>query len=206
MLDHAHGFLVPFALHRVLNLAGDPGKQRVIGPHHDVDAGMHHRAAVAPDDLAGIPLLGTVPPDAETLGLRSAAVSRAAASLLVCHGSALDVVDADLGEGLPMALRFLKVLAPAQLEDAYLLAAAVRENRRLDRGAGNQRRAELHRVAGADEQYLAERDRRADIAFKALDADLLPCLNLVLFAARLDDRVHENYALRLQILGIISDS
>src|SRR5690348_15702990 len=43
-----------------------------------------------------------------------------------------DVVDADLGVRLPMALRFLEVLAPAQLEDLHLVAAPMREHRRLD--------------------------------------------------------------------------
>src|SRR5437016_2294934 len=49
-----------------------------------------------------------------------------------------DVVDADLGIGLPMALRFLVVLAPAQLEDAHFIAAPVAEHGRFHERTGDE--------------------------------------------------------------------
>src|SRR5205085_6857969 len=47
-----------------------------------------------------------------------------------------DVVDADLGIRLPMPLRLLVVLAPAQLEDLHLVAAAVAKHGRSYERAG----------------------------------------------------------------------
>src|ERR671915_566487 len=68
-----------------------------------------------------------------------------------------DVVDADLGVRLPMSLRFLVVLAPAQLEDLHLVAPAVRKHGGLHLCAGNEWRADLDAVAGANEQYVLKR-------------------------------------------------
>src|SRR5258708_18679320 len=89
-----------------------------------------------------------------------------------------------------MALRFLVVLAPAQLEDFQLLAASGRHHRALHLGAGDERRADLQVVAFADEQNLVERDRRADFRGQRLDAHLGARLDAVLLAARLDHCVH----------------
>src|SRR5882672_11188088 len=103
------------AFYRIQHLAGDAREQRVVAPHADVGAGMHLRAALAHQDLPGIDALAAERLDAEALGLGIAPVARAAACLLVGHALPLhDIVDADLGVGLPMALRFLVVLAPAQ--------------------------------------------------------------------------------------------
>src|SRR5438552_3731289 len=143
--------------------------------------------------------------NAEALGLGIATVARAAARFLVSHALPLqDIVDADLGVRLPMALRFLVVLAPAQLEDFQFLAASVRHHRALHLGAGNERRADLQVVAFADEQYFVERDRRADFSRQRLHAQLRAGLNTVLLAAGLDHCVHE--LLHPQRLAIISES
>jgi hypothetical protein len=124
-----------------------------------------------------------------------------------------DVVDANLGVRLPMPLRFLVVLAPAQLEDLDLVAAPVRHDRGIDLGARDERGAHLDGIAGADQQHLAEGDLRADLAREGLDPDLLAGLHLVLLAARFDDCVHgtrlpgaspRKLVLRGQRLGIIS--
>src|SRR5258708_2111242 len=83
-----------------------------------------------------------------------------------------------------MALRFLVVLAPAQLEDFQFLVASVRHHRALHLGAGDERRADLQVVAFADEQNLVERDRRADFRRQRLDALLGAPLDAALLAAR----------------------
>src|ERR1700704_3780551 len=70
---YAYGFLVPFALDAILDLAGDAREQRVVAPHQDVAAGVHHGAALAHQDLPGVHLLAAVHLHAEALGLRIAA-------------------------------------------------------------------------------------------------------------------------------------
>src|SRR5436853_486782 len=193
------------AFHRIQHLAGDAREQRVVASHADVRAGMHLRAALAHQDLTGIDPLAAERLDAEALGLGIAPVARAAARFLVSHALPLqDIVYADLGVGLPMALRFLVVLAPAQLEDLQFLAAPVRHHRTLHLGAGDERRADLQVVAFADEQYFVERDRRADFSRQRLHAQLRAGLNTVLLAAGLDHCVHE--LLHPQRLAIISES
>src|SRR2546422_573334 len=152
---------------------------------------MHLRAALAHQDLPGVDALAAERLDAEALGVGIAPVARAAARFLVSHALPLqDIVDADLGVRLPMALRFLVVLAPAQLEDFQFLTASVRHHRALHLGAGDERRADLQVVAFADEQHLVERDRRADFRRQRLDAHLGARLDAVLLAARLDHCVH----------------
>src|SRR5258707_9578872 len=96
-----------------------------------------------------------------------------------------------------MALRFLEVLAPAHLEDVHFLAAAVRDYRRLDGRAGDEGRADLDRVALADQQQLIEGHRRADVRRQRFDAQLGAGLNAVLLPAGLDDCVHWIYLPRL---------
>src|SRR5882762_934273 len=94
-----------------------------------------------------------------------------------------DVVDTDLGVRLPVSLRFLEVLAPAQLEDLHLVAAPVGEHRGLHQGAGDERRADLDRIARADEQHLFEREVRADLSGDRLDAQRRARFHAVLLAA-----------------------
>src|SRR2546427_3787960 len=182
--DYAHGLARVLAFHRILHLASDVREQRVVTPHADVGAGMHLRAALAHQDLPGVDALAAERLDAEALGVGIAPVARAAARFLVSHALPLqDIVYADLGVRLPMALRFLVVLAPAQLEDLQFLAASVRQHRALRLGAGAERRAHLQVVAFADEQHLVERDRRADFRRQRLDAHLGARLDAVLLAA-----------------------
>src|SRR5207302_979795 len=158
----AHGLTRVLAFHRIQHLAGDAREQREVAPHADVGAGMHLRAALAHQDLPGIDPLAAERLDAEALCLGIAPVARAAACFLVSHVLPLqDSVDADLGVRLPMALRFLVVLASAQLEDAQLFIACLRHHRARHLRAGDERRADLQVAAFADEQNLVEGYRRA---------------------------------------------
>src|SRR3970282_190388 len=82
----AHGFLVARALDRVLDRAGDARVQRMVAADADVDARVHHGAALADQDLAGARALAAVGLDAQPLCVGVAPVARAAACFLVCHG------------------------------------------------------------------------------------------------------------------------
>src|SRR6185369_12766901 len=108
--DHAYGLLAVDALDAVLHLARDARVERVVASDAHVRARAHYRAALAYEDLPGVDLLAAVDLDAEPLRLGVAAVPGAAACFLVGHGLTLnDVVDADLGIRLPVALGFLVV-------------------------------------------------------------------------------------------------
>ena len=107
-------------------------------PMPTLSPGMHLGAALAHDDAAGGHELAAVALDAEALRLGIAAVARAAACFLVCHGlflalpvgdlSCRDAEDFDLGVVLPVALGLAVVLAAAHLEYAHLLAAPVADH------------------------------------------------------------------------------
>src|SRR4029078_2425969 len=70
-----------------LHVAVDQREQREILAEPDAHARMNHRAALPHDDAAGADRLAAVHLGAEALGVRIAAVARAAASFFVCHGS-----------------------------------------------------------------------------------------------------------------------
>src|ERR1043165_8398338 len=89
-----------------------------------------------------------------------------------------------------MALGFLKVLAPAQLEDAHLVAAPVADDRRLDERAADERCADLDGIARADEQPLVERNVGADFGSERPGAELRSGFDAILLAAGLDHCVH----------------
>src|SRR3954471_7573121 len=158
--NHADSVVGRGAAHSILHLARDAGVERVVPPHADVRSRMHFGAALAHEDLAGVDALAAIDLHAQTLGLRIASVPGAAACFLVCHSELTldDVVDVDLGIRLPMSLGFLVVLAPAQLEDAHLVAAAMADDRRFDERARDERRADLDAVARAHEEHLVERN------------------------------------------------
>src|SRR3954469_10438794 len=101
-----------------------------------------------------------------------------------------DVVDADLGVILLMALVLDVMLAPAKLEDLHLVAAAVAEHGGLDERAGNERRADFYPVPGADEKHLVEGNVGADIGAESFEAEFGAGLDAVLFAAGFDHCVH----------------
>src|SRR2546423_6145827 len=110
-----------------------------------------------------------------------------------------DVVDADLGIRLPMPLRLLVMLAPAQLEDLHLVAAAVAEHGRSYERAGDERRADLDALARAHEEHLVERDGGADVRGQCFDAKRRAGLDAILLAAGFDHCIHRrNLGVALQ--------
>src|SRR5271154_3699880 len=70
-----------------LNHAVGLGKQRVIGADADVDAGAIYSPALPNQNVAGENILAAELFDAQALGVRIAAVARAAAGFFVCHVS-----------------------------------------------------------------------------------------------------------------------
>src|SRR5689334_576971 len=123
-------------------------------------------------------------------------------AFLCAMGLALnDVVDADLGVVLPMALRFLVMLAAAHLEDLDLVAAAVPEDSGLDERAGDERCAQLDAVTVADEEHLVERDGRAHIRRERLDTKLGAGLDAILLAAGFDHCIHRSKPRRCAAKG-----
>src|ERR1700761_341800 len=87
------------------------------------------------------------------------------------------------------------VLAALLLEGDDLLALAVADDLALDRGAGNQRRADLGAVA-AQHQDL-EVQLGADVARQAFDLQDRVLGHFILFSAGADDRVHGPKSLKV---------
>src|ERR1041385_993454 len=101
-----------------------------------------------------------------------------------------DPGDLHFREVLPVTLLLVIVLAAAMLDDADLVAAAVRHDLGGDLAALDQRRAHGLLVAVGDQQHFLEGDGRADIAGQALDLEDVAGGDLVLLATGLDDGVH----------------
>src|SRR6185312_4679747 len=96
---------------------------------------------------------------------------------------------------LAVALLALVVLAPAKLDDADLVRAAVPAYGGADRGALDQRRADVDRLTVAQQQHLVERHGRAFFGCQQLDTQHVSLLHAILLAASLDDCVAHWYAL-----------
>src|SRR5947209_5077568 len=102
-----------------------------------------------------------------------------------------DAVDAKLGIALAVPLVLLVMLAPPHLEDFHFFAASVRDDGRLDRGAGNDRLPDAHAIAFADDhQDLIERHLGANVRRDLFDLELFARRDLVLLAAGFYDRIH----------------
>src|SRR5579864_6240012 len=102
-----------------------------------------------------------------------------------------DRFDPQLGVVLPVPLMLLIMLAPAHLEDPDLLAAAVRDDRRLDRRTRDDRLAEANAFAVAHHQHLIQNHFRAHVRRYRFYLEFFAGGNLVLLAAGFYDRVHE---------------
>src|SRR5687768_2922434 len=74
-----------------------------------------------------------------------------------------DSDDLDFGVVLAVPHRLAIVLAPAHLENAYLLAASVPDHLRRHRGAADERRAHGERLAVGEQQHLVEDNLGPDV-------------------------------------------
>src|SRR5262245_42383819 len=83
---------------------------------------------------------------------------------------ALDRLDADLGEILPVAVAAPVVLAPLHLEDADLRPASLSRDRADRLRARDQRLADALFTLAGDEQHFGELDPVADRARELLHA------------------------------------
>src|SRR5688500_7822493 len=100
-----------------------------------------------------------------------------------------DILDADLGEALPMALLFRVVLAALHLEDDDLVALAVLDDLARDVRALYPRSANVSLVTVGAEDHVVERHLGAGVAGQGWNSDCLASLGAVLLAASSDDRV-----------------
>ena len=101
-----------------------------------------------------------------------------------------DGVDADFGVVLTVALTLLIVLATAHLEDLDLVVAALRKNRCLDHGAGDEGRANFQLVAFAHGQHLVQGDFLPNVSRYLFYLEFFASGNAILLATGFYDRVH----------------
>jgi len=101
-----------------------------------------------------------------------------------------DFLDFEHREFLPMPAFAAVILASLLLEHDYFRAARLLEDFRPDRRACDNRRADLGRFA-ADCQNLVERYRRANLAAKPLDRNLVADPDAVLLSACPNDCKHD---------------
>src|SRR5690349_14757776 len=104
--------------------------------------------------------------------------------------SARDSGDLERRERLPMTGLAPVVLPAAELEDDDLGRAVLADDLGLDLGSTNDRGADLHAVAAANEENLAQRDAVADVASELLHPETIALRHPILLTARLDHRVH----------------
>src|SRR5258705_1678431 len=108
---------------------------------------------------------------------------------------AIDLVDADLGEVLSVAVAAPVVLAPLHLEDAELRPSALRGDRSDRLRARDQRLADALFALAGDEQHFGELDAVADRTRELLHAHGPAWLDAVLLATGADHRVHHESSL-----------
>ena len=100
-----------------------------------------------------------------------------------------DILDADLGEALPMALLFRVVLAALHFEDDDLVALPLLDDLAGDVRALDPGCADVCLVAVGAEDHVVERNLGARITRQARNSDRLSRLGAELFAAGSNDRV-----------------
>src|SRR5690606_27963370 len=115
--------------------------------------------------------------------------------------SSRDGFDADFGVVLTVALMLLVVLATAHLEDLDLVVPAMRKNRCLDHGAGDERGANFQLVAFAHRQDLVQGDFLPDVSRYLFYLEFFASGNAILLATGFYDRVHGGF-LRKKKFGI----
>src|SRR5438270_11216397 len=107
-----------------------------------------------------------------------------------------DILDADLGERLPMALLFRIVFTTLVLEDDDLFAESLLHDLGGDVRAFNRRCADVSLVAIDAENDVVEGDFGASIAGHFRNSNSLAGFSAVLLAAGSDDRVTHGICLR----------
>src|SRR4051812_47872477 len=110
--------------------------------------------------------------------------------MVVYLRSARDSGDLERRERLPMPGLAPVVLPAAELEDDDLGRAVLADDLGLDLGSADERRADLHAVAAADEEHVTEGDAVADVAGELLHTEPIALRHSILLSARLDHRVH----------------
>src|SRR5229473_2187088 len=109
----------------------------------------------------------------------------------------VDLVDPQHGLVLAVAVLPAVIVPPLFLEDDDLVGAALLDQGRADRGAGQERCAGRHGGAVAEHQHLAKLDRGAGLAGELLDRDHIVLGDLVLLAAGADHCKHDRNRYRL---------
>src|SRR5690606_10655912 len=205
--DDAHRAALLRALGGELHRAVDQREQGVVAAEADARTRMELGAALADDDVAGLDRLAAVHLHAEVLRVGVAAVARGTYALFMCHDcvSCLlllgpgDAGDLDFGVVLPVAHLLAMVLAAAELDDADLVGAAVRDDLGGDGGA-LELVADLDAIGVAEHQQVAEGDLVADFRRQQLDAQRLAFHHPVLLAASNHDCAHVRASLVLRPL------
>src|ERR1700694_4398670 len=100
-----------------------------------------------------------------------------------------DVLDADLGELLPVALLFRVVLATLHLEDDDLVALSLLDDLSCDVRALEPWRTNVRFVAVGAEDDIVKRDLCSGLAGQRRNSDLFSSFGAVLFPARSDNCV-----------------
>src|ERR1700689_748183 len=178
-------------LHRAVSL----GEQSVIGTDADIYAGTILGAALTDQNIAREHILTAELLDAQSLGMRVAAVARTAASFFVCHIISLrllsdDRSDLHIGIGLPMGLLALVMLAAAKLDDSHLVALAMAFDRRGHLGGADIRGANGHGRSRPHQQNLVKFNAGALVCVELLDTHHSTFLDAVLFTARGNHGIH----------------
>src|SRR5208283_2869305 len=145
-----------------------------IGADADVHARPIGRAALTNQNIAGKNILAAELLDAQSLGVRVAAIASAAAGFFVCHVSVSkplcnDRRDLHIGIGLPMGFLTLVMLAAPEFDDAYLVALAMTLNGRNNLGSADIRSPDGHGRARTDQENLIEFDAGTLIGVELLD-------------------------------------
>jgi len=128
--NHAHVHLILGAPALEGDLAVGQGEQRVVRAHANIGSGAVLGATLTDNDVTGEHLLTAERLYAESLTVRVAAISGAAARFFMCHVSApqsadVDTVNLYFSELLPMVFHTQVMLAAPEFDHAYLISLTV---------------------------------------------------------------------------------
>jgi len=172
--------------------AVDESVQREIATDAHVASRADRLTDLPHQDAAGADTLTAEYLDAAKLRVGSASVPSRAAALFVCHvvscflALALDAGDLDRREILAMALLFVMLLAPAELEHDELSRSALGHDLPFDLGASDERFADLGRIS-SQQEHLIELDLGARITRELIHSNRVALGHAVLLSAAADD-------------------